>query len=85
MSNSHPPSDFKPGVYEHYKAGRYFALHIVRHHETNELFVVYVCPTHQTISIREWATPGKDSWTDELQLPDETRPVQRFRYVGPAL
>lgn len=60
------PTEFKPGFYEHYKGGQYIALHLVRHHESNELFVVYVSCSHGTINIREFATPGKDSWTDEV-------------------
>ncbi len=86
-------ADFKPGLYEHYKGGQYFALHLVRHHETDELFVVYVCPKHGTISIREWATEGKDSWTDDVQklvrhparCDPEYESVPRFRYLRPAL
>lgn len=59
-------NEFKPGVYRHYKGGRYRALHRVKHHETGELFVVYVSLTYGSLHLREWATPGADSWTDIL-------------------
>jgi len=88
------PELFKPGIYEDYKGDRYFALHLAHHHETGELFVVYVCPIHGTISMREWATPGKDSWTDEISVVRETSEdygmclrtvAPRFRYLRPAV
>lgn len=84
---THP--EFKPGLYEHYKGGRYIALHLVRHHESNELFVVYVSCSHGTINIREYATPGKDSWCDNVEkwlgLADEYATVPRFRFIREAL
>lgn len=80
---NHPPTDFKPCLYEHYKGGRYIALHLAWHHEIHEFFVAYVSLGHHLIRIREWATPGKDSWTDEVM--SSIGPVPRFRYLGPAL
>lgn len=84
---SAPIDDFKPGLYEHYKGGRYIALYRARHHSTGRLFVVYVSCSHNTINIREWSTAGEDSWCDMVQgLSDaESLPVPRFRYLGPAL
>ncbi len=58
---------FKPGLYQHYRGGDYIALQLVRHHETEELFVVYVSCSHNTVSIREFHTPGKDSWCDLVE------------------
>lgn len=88
-------TEFKPGRYEHYKGGHYVALMLVTHHETEEKHVVYVSCDHETIRLREWASPGKDSWTDLIELapgdslresfglkPGEKFP--RFRYIGPA-
>ncbi len=86
---THP--DFKPGLYEHYKGGRYIALHLVRHHESSELFVVYVSCSHGTVNIREYASPGKDSWCDimyrtyDLFDPEKLNDTPRFRYLGEAL
>lgn len=86
------PKEFQPGLYEHYKGDRYIALHIVSHHETNELFVVYVSCSHGTINLREWDSPGKDSWCDpvtKVDLPSRCLPeyaiVPRFQYLLPAL
>jgi hypothetical protein len=85
------PSPFRPGLYEHYKGGQYIALNLVRHHETNELFVVYVSLSHGTVSIREYATPGKDSWCDvmhrtyDLFDPTKLKGMPRFRFLREAV
>lgn len=84
------PSEFKPGAYEHYKGGKYFALALGRHHESGELMVAYVSCSHVGMSFREWATPGKDSWTDVVTVVSDAmgsspRSEPRFRYLGPAL
>ncbi len=82
------PSEFKPGIYRHYKGDKYVALHIARHHETNEPLVVYFCPKHGTISVREWDSEGKDSWCDEVISPaqqGESVWCPRFEYLRPAL
>jgi hypothetical protein len=89
----HQPADeFKAGVYEHYKGGLYLALHLARHHDTGELFVFYMCLLNGTLWMREWATPGKDSWTDQISVDIEIdydmimrTVVPRFRYVRPAV
>lgn len=81
-------SEFKPGIYQHYKGGFYIALFLVSHHENGELFVVYISTDHKTTKIREYATPGKDSWTDQMSIPysgtNSDRIVPRFRYIGPS-
>ncbi len=65
---------FKAGLYEHYKGGKYRALALVAHHDTEELFVVYVPYDHPEsgVRIREWASPAKDSWTDSVLIVVET-------------
>jgi len=79
-----------PGHYRHYKGGEYLALHLVHHHDTRELAVVYYCPTHKTLNVREYNTKGADSWCDLVQVSDpmfeDNRPmdVPRFQYIGPA-
>lgn len=35
------PAPIVPGLYEHYKGGRYEVLHLARHSETEEALVVY--------------------------------------------
>lgn len=65
MNDPKDPKNFKPGIYSHYKRpGNYIALHLASHHDTDELFVVYVCGETGRVRMREWATEGKDSWTD---------------------
>jgi len=64
------PSTFRPGLYEHYKGGRYLALMLVEHHETREPYVVYTSLGHGTVNIRPWAKPGEDSWTDMVYFKD---------------
>lgn len=94
---SKDPKDFKPGLYRHYKGSDYRALFIVYHHDTEEAFVVYISYAHPAkIRLREYATEGKDSWTDFVQ-PEWNEMVwanpvssssdghvyKRFEYIGP--
>lgn len=82
-------SKFKPGLWRHYKGGMYVALYLVHHHETRSLMVVYVSMTLGSINVREWATPGADSWTDVVRVPTTSGggltydEVPRFAYVKP--
>ena len=92
MTSPSSPIDskhFKPGIYEHYKrAGNYVALQLVSHHDTDELFVVYVCGSTGRTRIREWSTPGKDSWSDLVEVPSKDGGMERaprFRYIGPSV
>lgn len=82
------PLNFKPGVYRHYKGGMYVALQLVRHHETQALYVVYISMSYGHVHLREWATPGADSWIDKVMHPASYSRagewIQRFTYVGPA-
>jgi hypothetical protein len=91
------PTEFKPGVYRHYKGNLYVALHIARHHDSpdnehiggavvyvGDYFVVYYYPEQKTLNVREWDTIGKDSWCDSVDLGNGVY-VPRFEYVGPAL
>lgn len=82
------PYNFKAGVYQHYKGDTYTALMLVRHHETRELSVVYLSHKYGTLSQREWATEGKDSWTDMVPYRDKFgnmtgEYVLRFKLVSP--
>lgn len=74
------PKAFLLGLHEHYKGGKYVAISLALHHESREYFVVYVSQTTGAQCIREYATEGKDSWTDLVNWPDgQRRP--RFRYL----
>lgn len=83
---SKDPKDFKPGVYKHYKGDLYRALMLVHHHETRDFMVVYVSLGHGSVNVREYATPGRDSWTDVVNVgpsdhPADFIPQERFKYV----
>ncbi len=78
-----PIEEFKAGIYQHYKGGRYVALFLVRHHETGEPMVVYTCCERGTTSVREWDSPGKASWSDTWRLG--VKLTSRFTYVGPSV
>ena len=95
MKEHQDPKNFKPGIYTHHKRpGNYVALFLTSHHDTDELFVVYVCGETGRTRLREWATEGKDSWSDFIRydyppskIEADTRiemPVYRFNYVGPS-
>lgn len=73
--------DFRVGLYEHYRGGRYNATGLSRHHDTREFFVEYVSLTTGEKCTREYATPGKDSWTDLVTWPDSVRRA-RFSYAA---
>ncbi len=78
------PKNFKPGKYKHYKrAGHYVALQLVTHHDTDELFVVYVCGDTGRVRIREWASRGKDSWSDLVER-EPTNFVERLEAASRA-
>jgi hypothetical protein len=79
-------SELIRGVYEHYKGDEYIALHLVTHHETDEKFVVYISLKYGTLKIREYNTPGKDSWCDMVTVPvgpmgSSPKTGPRFKYV----
>lgn len=83
MQPHQDPKNFKPGTYQHYKReGNYVALALVSHHDTDELFVMYVCGSTGRTRIREWATEGKDSWSDLLPSYSGGEDVPRFKYIG---
>lgn len=88
------PESFRPGLYVHYKGSYYRALFLGCHHETRELLVAYVSYEHpgSEVQFREWATAGKDSWTDRVEIEIEvdgdavlrrTIFVRRFEWLGP--
>lgn len=62
--------EFRPGKYNHYKGGQYTALFLAWDHDTREVQVVYASLKYGSINVRPLATPGKDSWTDEVNWSD---------------
>lgn len=91
-------SNFKLGIYEHYKGGRYTALMIVQHHDTRKPMVVYVSHERGSINCRplrgwdggEYAgrLHDPDGWLDAVDVPNgdgtDTARLPRFKYIGPA-
>ena len=74
------PSDFKSGVYRHYKGNHYLALGLAREDETEELVVVY---------IRLYARAGMPMSTRKFKLWNEPISADvngtmqpRFVFVG---
>lgn len=84
---------FRPGVYEHYKGGKYTALRLIPHHEHRFALamVEYVSHTYGNIAYREWAQSelwgrSVDAWIDPVSWPDRDGapggPVgPRFKFV----
>lgn len=75
-------SDFKPGVYRHYKGNFYLALGLAREDETNETVVVYT-----RLYPREglpMSTRRLQVWNEQVR-DDATQTLQpRFAYAGHA-
>ncbi len=71
----------KPGLYQHFKGGRYRVLGIAHHSETLEPLVVYQ-------ALYESPDFGKDSlWVRPLDMFQEEvevegRKLPRFKYIG---
>lgn len=93
-------ANFKLGIYEHYRGGRYTALMIVQHHDTRRPMVVYASHERGSINcrpLRGWTgaatvTGGlwphdPDGWLDEVDVHDPLKTgerVPRFKYIGPS-
>lgn len=54
----------EPGVYEHFKGGRYTVLHEAYHSETSQAMVVYVSHKYGTL----WVRP-RDMFTELVKWP----------------
>lgn len=59
-------SDFKPGLYRHYKGGLYTAIGLVTHHGTREPMVLYVSLSRGGLNVRPLypMEDDRDSWND---------------------
>ncbi len=66
----------KLGKYEHYKGGQYEALHIAKHSETLEEFVVYKALYGEG---DVWVRPVK-MFLEEVKFSGKKLP--RFKYIG---
>ena len=73
-------SDFKPGVYRHYKGNYYLALGLAREDETNATVVVYT-----RLHPREglpMSTRRLSVWNESVSAGPGGEPRPRFAYVG---
>ncbi len=73
-------SDFKPGVYRHYKGNYYLALGLAREDESNATVVVYT-----RLYPREglpMSTRRLSVWNESVSAEPGARPQPRFAYVG---
>ncbi len=82
-------SEFKPGLYRHYKGGLYTAICLVTHHETRKPMVLYVSHTYGGMNVRPlhgWEG-DLDGWEDVVDEAADggtlPRLVPRFQFVGP--
>jgi len=77
--------DFAPGIYEHWKGGRYRALMLAWAHDLGgpeQWAVVYISLTNGKVFLRAWDSPDLDAWTDLIELEDNLV-KQRFQWIGP--
>ncbi|AXQ31252.1 DUF1653 domain-containing protein [Solimonas sp. K1W22B-7] len=73
-------SEFRPGVYRHYKGKHYLALGLAREDETNETVVVYT-----RLYPREglpMSTRRLQVWNEQIVASPGAEPQPRFAYVG---
>ena len=66
----------KPGIYEHYKGGRYRVINIARHSETEEWMVLYQ-PLYGEQEL--WVRPF-DMFVETVNI--DGNDVPRFRFIG---
>ncbi|WP_404396553.1 DUF1653 domain-containing protein [Idiomarina loihiensis] len=66
----------KPGIYEHYKGGRYRVIDIARHSETEEWMVLYQ-PLYGEQKL--WVRPF-DMFAETVNI--DGNDVPRFRFIG---
>lgn len=68
----------KPGIYEHFKGGRYRVIGAGKHTETLEDFVLYEA-LYDNPTSKLWARPLED-FLGYKEI--EGKKVRRFKYIG---
>ncbi len=74
-------SNFKPGVYKHFKGDLYFAMMLAKDSETLDDFVVYI-PLYfkPNINTRAWIRPLEDFMGYKV-MEDGTK-IKRFEFIS---
>jgi len=75
-------TDFKAGVYRHYKGQHYLALGLAREDETDAVVVVYTrlyARAGLPMSTRRLSV-----WNEMVTIDGQPKPVPRFTYIGQA-
>ena len=70
--------NLKPGIYRHYKGGKYQVLDLARHSETEEWFVVYQT-RYDNEEPTSWIRPA-DMFMETVIIDGEEIP--RFQFVS---
>ncbi len=71
-------TEFKSGIYEHYKGMRYKVHGIVRHSESLEELVYYECLYENSLG-KFWVRP-KDMFFENVTIAGKEMP--RFRFIS---
>jgi hypothetical protein len=71
-------SDFKTGIYQHFKGMKYIALGLARHSETLEWQVVYI-PLYENENAKMWVRPF-DMFVEDVEHEGKTQP--RFTFIS---
>lgn len=70
-------SEFKIGIYQHYKGKKYLVIGVAKDNVTNILYVIYVCLYDNELS-SIWARP-KTMFTENIEYNGTV--MSRFRYI----
>jgi hypothetical protein len=74
-------SEIIPGLYEHFKGGKYHVLGVAKHSETLEEYVVYIHLGKDSFGTDNsmWIRPAS-MFKESVEI--EGRTVPRFKYLG---
>lgn len=73
-------SDFKTGVYQHYKGVKYLVIGLAKHSGTMEDMVIYVCLYENKRSGQHmWVRPLSEFGIDKEK---DGKTIKNFEYIG---
>ncbi|HRZ30168.1 MAG TPA: DUF1653 domain-containing protein [Candidatus Paceibacterota bacterium] len=70
--------EIKPGIYQHYKGGKYRVLGVAKHSETLEDLVIYEALYDNKMS-KLWARPA-GMFLEEVEVDGQK--VSRFKFIS---